>query len=68
MIRLVVKPGRDLFVETAAELPLEITAEDDLGLASLRLRYTTVTGSEEQFEFTEGEVPLRIARQHDRRF
>jgi hypothetical protein len=64
----VVKPGRDLFVETAAELPLEITAEDDLGLASLRLRYTTVTGSEEQFEFTEGEVPLRIARESDRRW
>ena len=64
----IVKPGRDLFVETAATLPIEITAEDDLGLASLRLRYTTVTGSEEQFEFTEGEVPLRVARESDRRW
>jgi hypothetical protein len=56
-------PGRDLFLPDAARtLDLTVEADDDLGLASLRLRFTKVSGSGEQFTFTEGEVPLRIVR------
>jgi hypothetical protein len=39
-----------------------IEADDDLALGTLRLRYTKVSGSGEQFTFTDGEVPLSIAR------
>lgn len=56
-------PGRDLFLKDARRtIELGIEADDDLGLASLRLRYTKVSGSGERFTFTEGEVPLNITR------
>jgi hypothetical protein len=58
----ITKPGRDLFVASAGELPIEIVAEDDTALGSLRLTYTTVTGADENFKFTDGEVPVQIAR------
>jgi hypothetical protein len=58
----ITKPGRDLFVASAGELPIEIVAEDDTALGSLRLTFTTVTGADENFTFTDGEVPLQIAR------
>ena len=35
-------------------------ATDDFGLRSLALRYTKVTGSGENFEFQEGEIPLTL--------
>lgn len=54
------KPGRDIFVPAAAPLPIEVLAEDDLGLMSVKLTYTTVTGSGENFEFQNGNVPLRL--------
>jgi len=56
-------PARDLiFGEPRGRVPVEIEARDDLGLASLALRYTRVAGSGETFTFTEGDVPVQIRR------
>ena len=56
-------PGRDLFLpEARGAIDLAVEADDDLALASLRLRYTKVSGSGERFTFTEGEAPLTISR------
>jgi hypothetical protein len=56
-------PGRDLFFTTVPEsLPIVVEAADDIGLASIRVRYTAVTGSGEQFTFTEQDVPLSVTR------
>jgi hypothetical protein len=61
------KPGRDLLVANAiASIPLETSATDDFGLERLALRYTKVSGSGEQFEFVEGELPLTVAREDAR--
>jgi hypothetical protein len=52
-------PGRDLLLPDArSTVDVGITAADDLGLQSLELRYTKVSGSGEQFEFQEGTVPI----------
>ena len=57
------KPGRDLLVPTAApSIPVEASATDDFGLERLALRYTKVSGSGEQFEFEEGELPLAVIK------
>jgi hypothetical protein len=57
------EPGRDLFLPQAgAPIPLVATAQDDFGLAELRVTYTIVSGSGETFEFSEGELPVRITR------
>lgn len=54
-------PGRDLFFATVPDtLPVVVEAEDDLAVASLRLRYTAVSGSGERFTFTEQDVPMRV--------
>jgi hypothetical protein len=59
----VTTPGHDLYVPDGRRvLDLALDADDDLGLASLRVRYTKVSGSEENFTFTEGEVPLAVDR------
>lgn len=59
----IVAPGKDLFLPAAkATLPVAIDASDDIGLASLRLTYTKVTGSGENFEFKDGEFPIVITR------
>lgn len=56
-------PGRDLFLAQApAALDITLEAEDDLGLGTLSLHFTRVSGSGEQFEFTDGSVPLRVDR------
>ncbi len=56
-------PGRDLlFPDAAHRIPIRATASDDLGLRSLELRYTKVSGTGEQFEFVEGTLPLRVSR------
>jgi hypothetical protein len=63
----VTKPGRDLFVPDGnRRLAIEIDAEDDLGLATLRLAYTKVSGSGEDFTFGEGEVPVTLTKVDDR--
>ena len=59
----VTTPGRDLFVpEARGTLDVSIEADDDLALASLKLRYTKVSGSGERFTFIEGEVPVTVTR------
>ena len=56
-------PAKDLRVPSnAATIPIGARATDDLGLRSLELRYTVVSGSGEQFTFTEGALPAAIQR------
>jgi hypothetical protein len=59
----IIAPGRDLVLPRAdTTLQVRIEADDDHALASLRLRYTKVSGSGERYAFVEGEVPLRVQR------
>ena len=52
-------PGRDLvYTGGNARITFDARATDDYGLRSLALHYTKVSGSGEQFEFKEGEIPL----------
>ncbi len=54
-------PGRDLtYAGGNARITFDARATDDFGLRSLALRYTKVTGSGENFEFQEGEIPLAV--------
>ena len=63
----VVKPGHDLFLSSEQpRVPVGIEAQDDLGLASLKLTYTKVSGAGENLKFAEGELPLRLDRASDR--
>jgi hypothetical protein len=50
----------------SASIGFATRATDDYGLQSLALRYTKVSGSGEEYEFTEGEIPLTIARANAR--
>ncbi len=60
-------PGRDLVVPNGDRtVDIALDASDDLGLTSLKLRYTRVVGSGERFSFTEGEVPLTLIRRNAR--
>jgi hypothetical protein len=60
-------PGKDLHL-TDAHYTIDLSAEasDDIGLSSLRLRYTKVSGSGERFTFVEGDVPLEVTRRDAR--
>ena len=54
-------PGRDLvYAGGNARIAFDAHATDDFGLRSLVLRYTKVTGSGENYEFQEGEIPLAV--------
>jgi hypothetical protein len=56
-------PGKDLFLRDAHQaLDVALEADDDIGIATLRLHYTKVSGSGERFTFVEGEVPITITR------
>jgi hypothetical protein len=56
-------PGKDSYFKDGRNtIDLAIESNDDIGLASLKLRFTKVSGSGERFTFSEGEVPLSIAR------
>jgi len=63
-------PGRDLVIVSgagaAASIRFATRATDDYGLRSLSLRYTKVSGSGEEYAFTEGEIPLDVARANPR--
>jgi hypothetical protein len=62
-------PGKDLLLANGDQtIPVEIDAQDDLGLATLQLRFTRIAGSGESFTFTEGEVAVEIARSGDVRW
>jgi hypothetical protein len=63
------EPGRDTaLAQPAGRLAIGIDGRDDLGLASLALRYTKASGGGENVAFTEGEIPLAIERAGDRRW
>ena len=56
-------PGRDLVYASAdARIEFAAKAADDFGLRSLRLHYTKVSGSGENFAFEDGEIPLQLTR------
>ena len=56
-------PGRDLvYAGGNPRITFDARATDDYGLRSLALHYTKVSGSGEQFEFKEGEIPLAVTR------
>ena len=60
-------PAKDLRVpSTATSIPIAATAADDLGLEAFDLRYTVVSGTGEQFTFTEGTLPSAVKRGSDR--
>lgn len=64
---VITTPGRDLLLPNGKQsVSISLKASDDIGLKSLVLRYTRVSGSGERFTFTEGEVPIVIARRSDR--
>ena len=59
----IVSPGKDLlFGNDTSRVTIGVRARDDLGLRSLGLRYTKVSGSGEQYEFHEGDLPLAVTR------
>jgi hypothetical protein len=63
----VTAPNRDLvFADANQRVAFEVRATDDFGLRALSLQYTKVSGSGEQFEFQEGEIPLAVVRTNDR--
>lgn len=56
-------PAKDLLLPDATQtVQISAAATDDLGLRSLDLRYTRISGSGEQFEFQEGTIPIAIAQ------
>ena len=56
-------PGRDLVYGGGnPRIAFDARATDDFGLRSLALRYTIVSGSGEQFDFKDGEIPLAVTR------
>ena len=60
-------PGRDLtYAGGNPRIAFDARATDDFGLRSLTLRYTKVSGSGENFEFHEGEIPLAVKRANAR--
>jgi len=60
-------PGRDLvYAGGNPRIAFDARATDDYGLRSLALQYTKVSGSGEQFEFQEGEIPLTLTRASSR--
>jgi hypothetical protein len=65
-VRLV-QPGRDLVYSGGnPHIVFDAKAADDYGLRRLVLRYTKVSGSGEQFEFKDGEIPLTLSKTNDR--
>ena len=59
----IVAPATDLLVPDGNRtLSVRVQADDDLALGTLRVKYTKVSGSGERFTFSEGELPVQIAR------
>jgi hypothetical protein len=60
-------PARDLVYSGGnPRIAFAAAASDDFGLRTLALRYTKVSGSGEQFEFQEGEIPVAVVRRGER--
>jgi hypothetical protein len=65
----VVTPGRDsAFAKPAGQVAITVEGGDDLGLASMSVRFTKASGGGENVAFTEGELPLAIERRSDRQW
>jgi hypothetical protein len=63
----VTAPAKDLrLADAKAAIAIRAAASDDLGLKTLDLRYTIVSGGGEQFTFSEGTLPASIARDSPR--
>lgn len=63
----VTEPGRDTAIaEPRGSLRLGVESRDDVGVASLVLRYTKASGGGENVTFTDGEVPMRLERVSER--
>jgi hypothetical protein len=61
---LVTTPGKDLLLPNASRrIVIAGAASDDIGLTRLELRYTTISGSGEQFDFREGSARIAIDRE-----
>jgi len=57
------RPARDLLLPNSRRaVDIGAVASDDFALGALSLRYTKVSGTGEQFEFVEGEMPVDILR------
>ena len=58
------RPARDLLLPNARS-SVEVTGSvaDDIAISALTLHYTKVSGSGEQIDFVEGELPLQIAKE-----
>ncbi len=61
-VRLTQPTGDVRLSDPNTRLDISVIAQDDIALASLRLRYTKVSGSGERFTFDDGEIPLQITR------
>jgi len=56
-------PGKDLAISgNTGRIVIEVDAQDDLGLASLVVKFTKASGGGEALTFTEGDVPLTLNR------
>ena len=65
----VVTPGKDrAFATPVGQVPIQVDSSDDLGLATMALRFTKASGGGENLAFTEGEVPLAIERRSGRQW
>lgn len=59
----ILDPTQDLIVPNANRtVNIRMSADDDFGVGSLKLRYTTVSGSGERFTFSEGEATVAVTR------
>jgi hypothetical protein len=59
----IVRPGRDLvFASGNPRISFDVRATDDYGLRSVSLRFTRVSGSGEQYEFKNGDIPLSLEK------
>ncbi len=65
----VVTPGKDTaFAAPVGQVAIQIDGSDDLGLATVSLRFTKASGGGENVAFTEGELPLALERRSDRQW
>ena len=63
------RPARDLLLpDTRSSIEVTGSVADDIAIRALSLRYTKVSGSGEQIDFVEGELPLQIARESEQQW
>ena len=59
----ILAPARDLHVANASgAIDIAATAQDDLALASMDVRYTRISGAGEQYQFHEGTLTTTVDR------